>query len=101
MRPSRQSTTVQWSHWARVLPGGAVLTFPAERRGRRTSAGSLSRARRLGGGNMRRKQVLITGGAGFIGSHLADELIAQGYRVRALDALLPQVHGEGRSRPPY
>ncbi len=50
---------------------------------------------------MRRKQVLITGGAGFIGSHLADELIANGYRVRALDALLPQVHGESRSRPSY
>jgi dTDP-L-rhamnose 4-epimerase len=50
---------------------------------------------------MRRKQVLITGGAGFIGSHLADELIASGYRVRALDALLPQVHGESRTRPAY
>ncbi|ATB28889.1 NAD-dependent epimerase/dehydratase family protein [Melittangium boletus] len=50
---------------------------------------------------MRRKQVLITGGAGFIGSHLADELLAHGHRVRALDSLLPQVHGEGRSRPSY
>lgn len=50
---------------------------------------------------MRSKQVLITGGAGFIGSHLADELVAHGYRVRALDVLLPQVHGENRSRPSY
>jgi dTDP-L-rhamnose 4-epimerase len=50
---------------------------------------------------MRRKQVLITGGAGFIGSHLADELLAHGYHVRALDALFPQVHGEGRERPSY
>jgi dTDP-L-rhamnose 4-epimerase len=44
--------------------------------------------------------VLITGGAGFIGSHLADELLARGYRVRALDSLIPQVH-EGESRPEY
>jgi dTDP-L-rhamnose 4-epimerase len=45
--------------------------------------------------------VLITGGAGFIGSHLADELLARGYRVRALDCLSPQVHGPGRLRPAY
>ena len=37
--------------------------------------------------------VLITGGAGFIGSHLADDLLARGYRVRALDSLVSQVHG--------
>ncbi len=41
-------------------------------------------------------KVLITGGAGFIGSHLADELLRQGYPVRALDLLSPQVHPEGR-----
>lgn len=46
-------------------------------------------------------KVLITGGAGFIGSHLADELLRQGYQVRALDCLNPQVHGEERSRPGY
>lgn len=45
--------------------------------------------------------VLVTGGAGFIGSHLADELIASGYRVRALDILSEQVHGPGQSRPEY
>ena len=47
------------------------------------------------------KQVLITGGAGFIGSHLADELLAHGYHVRALDNLSPQVHGGERRRPAY
>lgn len=45
--------------------------------------------------------VLITGGAGFIGSHLADELLAAGYRVRALDNLDAQVHGPERRRPGY
>jgi len=47
------------------------------------------------------KRVLITGGAGFIGSHLADELLDHGYRVRALDVLSPQVHGPERKRPEY
>ncbi len=47
------------------------------------------------------RQVLITGGAGFIGSHVADELLARGYRVRALDNLSPQVHGDDRARPAY
>src|SRR5215217_4327844 len=46
------------------------------------------------------KHILITGGAGFIGSHLADELIEEGYRVRALDILSPQVHANG-ARPDY
>jgi dTDP-L-rhamnose 4-epimerase len=45
--------------------------------------------------------ILITGGAGFIGSHLADELIRRGHRVRALDNLSPQVHGPGAIRPGY
>lgn len=44
--------------------------------------------------------VLITGGAGFIGSHLADRLLAAGRRVRVLDGLSPQVHEQG-GRPPY
>lgn len=48
-----------------------------------------------------RKNVLITGGAGFIGAHVANELLAHGYRVRALDSLVPQVHGEERKRPAY
>src|SRR5918911_298790 len=47
------------------------------------------------------KRILITGGAGFIGAHLGAELLAAGYRVRALDSLVPQVHGPGRRRPGY
>ena len=45
--------------------------------------------------------VLITGGAGFIGSHLSDELLRHGDRVRVLDSLVPQVHGPGGNRPAY
>ncbi len=47
------------------------------------------------------KKVLITGGAGFIGSHLADELLNKGYKVRALDNLSEQVHGTNAARPEY
>jgi dTDP-L-rhamnose 4-epimerase len=46
-------------------------------------------------------RVLITGGAGFIGSHVADLLLARGYAVRALDNLAPQVHGPSAQRPAY
>jgi nucleoside-diphosphate-sugar epimerase len=46
-------------------------------------------------------RVLITGGAGFIGSHLADELLQHGYEVRVLDSLHEQVHGKTASRPGY
>jgi dTDP-L-rhamnose 4-epimerase len=46
------------------------------------------------------KRILITGGAGFIGSHVADLLLISGYSVRLLDNLSPQVHC-GRERPEY
>jgi len=47
------------------------------------------------------QRVLITGGAGFIGAHVANELLTHGYAVRALDSLVPQVHGPARKRPAY
>ena len=47
------------------------------------------------------QRILVTGGAGFIGSHVVDELVAAGYEVTVLDSLEPQVHGPARTPPPY
>jgi dTDP-L-rhamnose 4-epimerase len=45
------------------------------------------------------KKILITGGAGFIGTHTAHALLEQGYEVRVLDSLSEQVHGAEREKP--
>jgi dTDP-L-rhamnose 4-epimerase len=47
------------------------------------------------------RKMLITGGAGFIGSHLCDRLLEQGHNIRVLDNLSEQVHGADCKRPVY
>ena len=46
---------------------------------------------------MKGKRVLVTGGAGFVGSHTADALLEAGNEVRIFDNLSPQVHQDGKS----
>lgn len=44
-------------------------------------------------------RVLLTGGAGFIGRHVLNELLARGHEVRVLDSLRPDVHADGKAKP--
>ena len=46
-------------------------------------------------------KILVTGGAGFIGSFIVDELVEAGHKVRIYDSLDPQVHGKRRKAPSY
>lgn len=48
----------------------------------------------MGKGGIEMKNILITGGAGFIGSNLALKLVDKGYKVTVLDNLSPQIHGK-------
>lgn len=50
---------------------------------------------------MAKRRVLVTGGAGFVGTHLVDALVARGDRVRVFDNLDPQVHGSGGKAPAW
>ena len=45
-------------------------------------------------------QILVTGGCGFIGRHVAEDLLSHGYAVRLYDSMIDQVHAGGEHEPP-
>ena len=72
--------------------------YPAARRSRSAVLLLPPRAHRVAG-YAAAVRVLVTGGAGFIGSHVADRLAAEGHEPVVLDALIPQAHGG--EKPPW
>ncbi|MFX1503841.1 MAG: NAD-dependent epimerase/dehydratase family protein, partial [Promethearchaeota archaeon] len=48
-----------------------------------------------------KRKILVIGGAGFIGSHLVDDLVNLGHEVIVYDSLEPQVHGSITKQPNY
>lgn len=48
-----------------------------------------------------KKKILITGGAGFIGTHLIGRLLAKGHEITVLDNLSPQIHGSAETSVLY
>lgn len=73
-----------WSAGGRSVAGTVQRRYHSDQRRRRTPDDRADRCRRDTGMTMR---ILITGGAGFIGSHLAERLLARGDAVTALDNL--------------
>ena len=73
---------------------GGPASSPGGRRPRRPS---MSTARSPSAGGVTEMKILVTGGAGFIGSHTCDRLLELGHEVVVLDALTPPVHRNGQA----